>query len=258
MEAKNEPHLAALHLASIEDIHGAVAVYTRANALREALALASARLPPEDPVLRGLHSTIADQLMASGGEKGGQTSQRVRAAGHYIAAGQWIQAIRALYTERPTHHTLPSALKLARMVLTKTSVVNVDELLQVIEELEAVVSGTQGGPLPSLSVASEEEKQEIAAQKELQRMRLPAMPAVSMDLSRDDREAVEIMMLSEKINGGSQLASATVVNLKQPDFVTARLQKEGRRVYTRDELLAMKDAGGDVSGVLLLSGLLQK
>ena len=47
-----EVHLAALHLLSTGDVHGAMQTYARAHLLGEAVALGSARLLPQDPFLQ--------------------------------------------------------------------------------------------------------------------------------------------------------------------------------------------------------------
>ena len=56
LEAQGEPHLAALHHVSLDDVAAAVAVYRRAGLLREALALGAARLLPDDPTLQVMYN----------------------------------------------------------------------------------------------------------------------------------------------------------------------------------------------------------
>lgn len=52
LESQGEAHLAAMHLLSAGDVRPALGVYRRAGLLQEALAAASARLLPSDPVLQ--------------------------------------------------------------------------------------------------------------------------------------------------------------------------------------------------------------
>jgi hypothetical protein len=88
LEVQGEPHLAALHLLSVGDADAALGVYSRCAMLREAVALASARLLPGDAALATLRGEYAAQLSARG--------EHERAAAQHLAARRWADAVKAL------------------------------------------------------------------------------------------------------------------------------------------------------------------
>eukprot|EP00891_Asterochloris_glomerata_P002101 jgi/Astpho2/2101/Aster-x1042 len=88
LEVQGEVHLAALHLLSTGDVHGAMQTYARAHLLGEAVALGSARLLPQDPFLQDLH-----RLQAAEQEQG---SRFAEAAGSYLAGDRPLDAVNML------------------------------------------------------------------------------------------------------------------------------------------------------------------
>jgi hypothetical protein len=52
LESCGEPQLAVLHLLALDDVSAALSVLRRAGLLRDAVALGTLRLLPEDPALK--------------------------------------------------------------------------------------------------------------------------------------------------------------------------------------------------------------
>lgn len=92
LEEKGEPHLAALHLLSVGDTTAACATYSRAGMVREAVTIASARLPPSHPTVKAARAAYAAQL------EGRQEWER--AAAQHVASQEWEKAVEALRCRR--------------------------------------------------------------------------------------------------------------------------------------------------------------
>eukprot|EP00899_Mesostigma_viride_P014196 jgi/Mesvir1/22778/Mv14167-RA.2 len=109
LEAAGEVHMAALQLLSLQDAHGAVGVYHRGGLLRDAIALASIRLLPSDPLTRALHLEYAEEM-----DKAGHHEQ---AASSFLAAGAYSRALQSL-SHRHDELSRGNASRLALMLLT--------------------------------------------------------------------------------------------------------------------------------------------
>ncbi|KAL4424453.1 hypothetical protein ABPG77_006391 [Micractinium sp. CCAP 211/92] len=109
LEQQGEPSLASLHLLAAGRAEEAVQVYQRAGLLREAVALATARLLPGHPLLQELHAAYAEQLSSK--------AQHEAAAAHLLAARQWAAAAAALCS-RGTALSAAAAVQLCRQALS--------------------------------------------------------------------------------------------------------------------------------------------
>lgn len=88
LEAMGEAHLAALHYVSLGEIREAIEVYRRSNLAEDALRLASARLLPEDPLMR--------DLLREKAESDSRNSKHLAAAAGYLTNGNYHQAIEVM------------------------------------------------------------------------------------------------------------------------------------------------------------------
>ena len=88
LEARGEPHAAALQWLALHDVRAAVGVLRRAGLARDALVLATARLLPDDQLLPLLRAELGAAEESSGAYEG--------AALCYVAAGQAQAAVRVL------------------------------------------------------------------------------------------------------------------------------------------------------------------
>jgi len=104
LEAGREPHLAAAYRLAARDVRGAVAGYERAGLLRDALALAGARLLPEDPGLLRLRRAAAAAAAAEG--------QLEAAAAGLLLVGAPAEAAAAL----AGRGTVPAFLAASRLL----------------------------------------------------------------------------------------------------------------------------------------------
>jgi WD40 repeat protein len=111
LEERGEPHLAALHLASIGDPVAACRVYTRVGMVREAASFAAAKLPRTHQLVVETRFAYALQLEGRGDFE--------RAAAQHIASENWIKAIEMLQ-KRATVGSLQTALEILSIIGEKS------------------------------------------------------------------------------------------------------------------------------------------